>query len=82
MSDSEQPRGYQCEFIDSVPEDLYCKRCNLVARKFTIASCCGESYCHYCITDIQEQGESCPACGEKEYTTLHQIKYQKRINCL
>ena len=82
MSDSEQPRGYQCEFIDSVPEDLYCKKCNLVARKFTIASCCGESYCHYCITDIQKQGESCPACGEKEYTTLHQIKYKKRINCL
>ena len=82
MSDSEQPRGYQCEFIDSVPEDLYCKQCNLVARKFTIASCCGESYCHNCITDIQKQGESCPACGEKEYTTLHQIKYQKRINCL
>ena len=82
MSDSEQPRGYQCEFIDSVPEDLYCKKCNLVARKFTIASCCGESYCHYCITAIQKQGESCPACGEKEYTTLQHIKYQKRINCL
>ena len=82
MSDSEQPQGYQCEFIDSVPEDLYCKKCNLVARKFTIASCCGESYCHYCITAIQKQGESCPACGEKEYTTLQHIKYQKRINCL
>ena len=82
MSDSEQPRGYQCEFIDSVPEDLYCKKCNLVARKFTIASCCGESYCHYCITDIQKQDKSCPACGEKEYTTLQHIKYQKRINCL
>ena len=82
MSDSEQPQGYQCEFIDSVPEDLYCKKCNQVARKCTITSCCGESYCHACITDIQKQDKSCPACGEKEYTTLHQIKYQKRINCL
>ena len=82
MSDSEQTQGYQCEFIDSVPEDLYCKKCNHVARKFTITSCCGESYCHACIADIQEQGKPCPACGEKEYTTLQQIKYQKRINCL
>ena len=82
MSDSEQTQGYQCEFIDSVPEDLYCKKCNLVARKFTITSCCGETFCHCCITDIQEQDKSCPVCGEKEYTTLQQIKYQKRINCL
>ena len=82
MSDSEQYRGYQCEFIDSVPEDLYCKKCNLVARQFTITTCCGESYCHACIADIKKQDKSCPACGEKEYTTLQQLKYQKRINCL
>ena len=82
MSDSEETQGYQYEFIDSVPEDLCCKKCNLVARKFTITSCCGESYCHACIADIQEQDKSCPACGEKEYTTLQQLKYQKRINCL
>ena len=69
-------------FVDSVFEDFYCKKCNLVARKFTITSCCGESYCHACIADFQKQGKPCPACGEKEYTTLQQIKYQKRINCL
>ena len=45
-------------------------------------TCCGENFCHSCIADIQKQGESCPACGEKEYTTLQHIKYQKRINCL
>ena len=69
-------------FVDSVFEDFYCKKCNLVARKFTITSCCGESYCHACIANFQKQGKPCPACGEKEYTTLQQIKYQKRINCL
>ena len=69
-------------FVDSVFEDFYCKKCNLVARKFTITSCCGESYCHACIADFQKKERPCPACGEKEYTTLQQIKYQKRINCL
>ena len=82
MAVSKQPQGYMCVFVDSVFEDFYCKKCNLVARKFTITSCCGESYCHACIADFQKQGKPCPACGEKEYTTLQQIKYQKRINCL
>ena len=85
MSVSKQPQGYMCVFVDSAFEDFYCKKCNLVARKFTInaiTSCCGESYCHACIADFQKQGKPCPACGEKEYTTLQQIKYQKRINCL
>ena len=79
MAAIDQSLGYQCEFIDPVPEDFYCKNCNLVARKFTITSCCGETYCHACIADTQEQGKPCPACGEKDFTLTKQVKYQKRI---
>ena len=78
----DQSLGYQCEFIDPVPEDFYCKNCNLVARKFTFTSCCGETYCHACIADTQEQGKPCPACGEKDFTLTKQVKYQKRIRGL
>ena len=72
-------RGYQCEFIDSVPEEFYCKKCTLVAKKLTITSCCGESYCHACILEIQEQCKPCPECRENIFTILEHIKNQKQI---
>ena len=75
-------KGYQCEFLRAVSEDFYCKKCTLVARRLTIISCCGESFCHACIADTQEQDKSCPACEEKEYNILEHVKNQRRINCL
>ena len=75
-------QGYQCEFIDSVSDDFYCKKCTLVARRLSISTCCGESFCHACLADTQEQGKPCPACGEKEYNIVRQVKSQKRISCL
>ena len=77
-----QTKGYQCEFIDSVPEDFYCKKCTLVARRLIFTSCCEESYCHACITDIQEQGKPCPACEQEAFTTVELMKYQKKVNQL
>ena len=50
-----------------------------MARKFTFTSCCGETYCHACIADTQEQGKLCPACGKKDFTLTKQVKYQKKI---
>ena len=75
-------QGYQCEFIDSVFDDLYCKKCTLVARRLTVTICCGESFCKVCIADLKEQGKPCPECGEKDLTTFEHVKNQKRINCL
>ena len=73
MADS---TGYQCEFIDSVPDDFYCKKCTLVARRLTLISCCGESYCHACIAD------SCLSCGGKNFSTFEHIKNQRKIRSL
>ena len=74
--------GYQCEFRDSVFDDLYCKKCTLVPRRLSISTCCGESFCHTCITDTQKEGKSCPECGEKDYNIIERPKNQTRINCL
>ncbi len=76
-------QGYKCEFIeDSVSEDFLCKKCNLVAKRLTLTSCCGESFCQTCVVDTQEQGQLCPVCGEKEFTFFQHVKNQKRINKL
>ena len=76
---SDHTQGYQCEFIDSIPEDFYCKKCTLVARRLTLCNSCMESYCHACITDTQKQGQPCPTCGEILFQALPQVKYQKRL---
>ena len=52
--------GYQCKFVESVPEHFLCSECKGVARRLTFTSCCGESYCHGCITEIQQKGKPCP----------------------
>ena len=75
----DQTQGYQSDFIDSVPEDFYCKKCTLVARRLTICSSCMESYCYACISDTQKQGQPCPTCGEEQFQALPQVKYQKRM---
>ena len=74
--------GYGCEFIDSVFDDFYCKKCTLVARRLTVTTCCGESFCHACIVDNQEEGKPCLECGKTDFTSFEQVKNQKRINCL
>ena len=70
-------QGYECEFIEPVSDDYYCKKCTLVARKLTFTSCCGEGYCQACITDIQQQANPCPACGQNNFTTTASLKYQQ-----
>ena len=82
MAASKLSQGYKCEFMDSVRGYLCCKKCTLVARKLSIISCCGESFCQSCIADTQKEGKPCPACGENNFTTFEHIKSQKQIASL
>ena len=79
MAASDQPQGYWCNFVDSVPEDLLCKSCTKVARRFSVTECCGESYCYTCIKDTQQEGKPCPKCGTENFSIYKQPKYQKRV---
>ena len=79
MAASGTPLGYEYVFVDTVPDDFYCKQCSLVARRLTITSCCGESYCNGCIHSTQQDNQPCPGCGQESFETLQQVKYQKKI---
>ncbi len=72
-------QGYKCEFIDTVLEDFLCKKCNLVARRLTLTSCCGESFCQTCIADTQDQGQPCPECKRNEFTFFEHPRSQRRV---
>ncbi len=79
MAASSSAQGFQCQFLDSVPEDYYCKQCTLVARKLSFTSCCGESYCNGCICSIQQANKPCPECGQEGFEISQQVKYQRKI---
>ena len=72
-------KGYQYQFVDSIPEDHRCRQCSLVARKLTITSCCGESYCDSCIHSLQQAKKACLGCKEEKFETFQHAKLQKKI---
>ena len=39
-----------CDFVASVPEDYYCKKCSLVVRR-SVTSCWEGHFCFSCIAD-------------------------------
>ncbi len=76
MASSKTLQGYECNFISEVPEDFYCKKCTLVARRLTFISCCSETYCHTCIP------EKCLSCGEESFNKFEHLRNQQRIENL
>ena len=73
--------GYQYEFVDSVPDNYKCQLCSLVAKRRTVTSCCGESFCHEGIGGLKKGNQPCPTCGEVDFTTM-ELKNQQKIDNL
>ena len=74
--------GYQCELVGDVSEDCVCELCKHVAREPHTTSCCGGTVCEACITPVLEDKKPCPSCEIVEFTTLLNVKYQRRILAL
>ena len=74
-----KPVGYECEFVDKVPEDYFCKQCKHVAREPNITSCCGEVLCKACFYDILQGTPSCPSCQEVYFSSYPQKKWQRMV---
>ena len=75
--------GYECEFVDQVPEDYFCKQCKHVAREPQIASCCTEVFCKACIEAAIEDKKPCPSCMSSDIAIQgpHK-KYQAKLQTL
>ena len=83
MATPSKPVGYECEFVDQVPEDYFCKQCKHVAREPNITSCCIEAICQVCFDVIIQDKQPCPSCESTDISTLgpHK-KYQPKILAL
>ena len=84
MAVSDQIGGYSCEFVDPISEESVYKVCNLVAREPNLTSCCGNGFCHTCISQVQQDKKPCPepTCQEPQFTVLQNKGLQKEILAL
>ena len=60
-------KGYDCHFVDPVPNSLVCLICTLVARAPQQMVCCGKVYCKACLSDLKASfvNATCPQCRKK-----------------
>ena len=79
MATPNKPVGYECEFVDQVPEDYFCKQCKYVAREPQIATCCTEVFCKACIETVIEDKKPCPSCQEIDIKIFPHKKCQPKI---
>ena len=79
MATFHKPVGYECEFVDQVPEDYFCKLCKHVAREPNITTCCGEILCKECAESILQGKQPCPSCAENDLTVKHSPEHEQNI---
>ena len=70
--------GYECNFVDPVPESLSCAVCLLPFRDPHLVSCCGTKFCAPCISQLKAAGQPCPVCVQ-EFTSLLDRGYQRKV---
>ena len=54
--------GYECRFLDQVPEEYLCRQCKHVAREPIIVDCCNETMCEACVQEMMEDKKPCSNC--------------------
>ena len=79
MASAPLPSGYECEFVDNVPESLTCPVCLLPFRDPHLLGCCGAKYCAECIGRVKESGQPCPICREHQFNSLLDKKDQREV---
>ena len=70
--------GYECEFVETVPDSLSCPVCLLPFRDPHLLDCCGAKYCAVCIGRVKTAGQPCPLCKE-QFTTMLDKSYQRKV---
>ena len=75
-------KGYQCDFVSQVSDEMQCKLCHNVARDLTMTMCCCQHYCRECIAPLKTGSKPCPGCGEETFDIHVHGRYQKLILAL
>ncbi len=76
------PVGYKCKFLDSVPEDYFCKQCKHVSREPVLTECCNATMCKACAQGTQQDKKPCSNCQKILDNYISYYKLQDKINVL
>ena len=72
--------GFDCEFVDPIPESLCCPVCLLPFHDPHLLDCCGAKYCAECIGRVKASGQACPICKQQFNTMLDKNEQRKVLN--
>ena len=71
--------GYDCEFVDSIPDSLSCSVCLLAFRNPHLLDCCGIKLCEVCVVRIEAAGQPCPYCRSDNYKHIADPSIRRQV---
>ena len=76
------PNGYECEFVDLLPDRLTCKVCLFPSRNPLLSLCCGHTFCKGCSDATWDATGACPMCRDKKFLVVHNKQADREIRSL
>ena len=60
--------GYDCHFVEDLPDSLQCLICTMGSREPQQLDCCGKIFCKSCISKLKmSQNRKCPNCRSRTW---------------
>ena len=81
-ADRKRTTGYDCEFVEDPPKAFQtdCPICLLILREPYQASCCGFTYCHACIEQVQLVSKPCPTCNQVDFSLFQDKRLRRSLH--
>ena len=81
--------GFDCDFVKKFDRELFqtkCPVCRQILRQPYEVSCCGNSFCSFCIKQVKLYSKLCPLCKCSQYKFHHnkgleRFLYQLHVYC-
>ncbi len=80
--------GFDCEFTELPPKAVQheCPICLQTLKEPYQATCCGYSFCNFCIDKVKATNKPCPTCNAENFDIfsnkgLKRSLYEFKVNC-
>ena len=79
--------GYDCDFVESPPDELVCKICHFPARDPRQTNeCCGQTFCAMCLGKYMDSkildNKQCPYCKTVPFTFMRDARTKRNVRDL
>ena len=73
---------YDYEFYEPPSKEMECSICLEILKDPHITSCCGQHFCHKCITMVQSNSKPCPLCKTTNFSIFRDLSVSRKVNAL